>query len=191
MKQPKPVKAWMATLRGRLVDVVWLGKGAKPRRETMRQSLGTTTPNDRRPMWPKSSSPHRQKPARRKERSDDPDELIAETLRLDAEATKGRGPMRRGIEDQRRATVTVDHRRWRLRRNLFATAPENGPHSRDAEAITVYRTAAPRLARMLRAAIARLTVVRDRIGITDQQDASCADATLAEIERIAGGGWMG
>ena len=113
-----------------------------------------------------------------------PDELIAETLRLDAEATKGPWSYATWpkTSDGRQSPSIIADGGYGV---LACDGPENGPHSRDAEAITVYRTAAPRLARMLRAAIAGLTVVRDRIGITDQQDASCADATLAEIERIA------
>ena len=47
MKQPKPVKAWMATLSGRLVDVVWFGKGAKAEASRCVSHWGQPTPNDR------------------------------------------------------------------------------------------------------------------------------------------------
>ena len=116
-----------------------------------------------------------------------PDELIAETLRLDGEATKG--PWRFVRPGRVESTTTGLSLAFCGPAGIY----KNGSSVRTTEdqcewnAITVAhnRTAAPLLARMLRAAIAGLTVVRDRIGITDQQDASRADATLAEIDRIA------
>ena len=47
MKQPKPVKAWMATLSGRLVDVVWFGKGAKAEANRCVSYWGQPNPHDR------------------------------------------------------------------------------------------------------------------------------------------------
>ena len=83
-----------------------------------------------------------------------PDELIAETLRLDGEATKGPWNHIDGdgsvwnADDMGRCIANTDH------------CP-NEKMNINAEAIAHNRTAAPLLARMLRAAIAGLTVVRD------------------------------
>ena len=114
-----------------------------------------------------------------------PEELIAETLRLDAEATKGPWVYTDHGDIERIESRTLEVCDFGCPGGWSGDLKGNAPRGMDMELILSYRTAAPRLARMLRAAIAGLTVVRDRIGITDQQDASCADATLAEIERIA------
>ena len=76
-----------------------------------------------------------------------PDELIAETLRLDAEATKGPWSYATWpkTSDGRQSPSIIADGGYGV---LACDGPENGPHSRDAEAITVYRTAAPLLARI-------------------------------------------
>lgn len=106
-----------------------------------------------------------------------PDELIAETLRLDAEATKGPWSYATWpkTSDGRQSPSIIADGGYGV---LACDGPENGPHSRDAEAITVYRTAAPRLARMLRVAIECLVSEEDNPHIGNAK-------ALAEIERIA------
>ena len=108
-----------------------------------------------------------------------PDELIAETLRLDAEATKGPWSYATWpkTSDGRQSPSIIADGGYGV---LACDGPENGPHSRDAEAITVYRTAAPRLARMLRGAIDTMTAIK-YVGGVD----GTIERALAEIDRIA------
>ena len=99
-----------------------------------------------------------------------PDELIAETLRLDGEATKGPWNHIDGdgsvwnADDMGRCIANTDH------------CP-NEKMNINAEAIAHNRTAAPLLARMLRVAMNYIS----------GDETKHADQCRAEIERIAKG----
>ena len=103
-----------------------------------------------------------------------PEELIAETLRLDGEATKGPWSYATWpkTSDGRQSPSIIADGGYGV---LACDGPENGPHSRDAEAIAHNRTAAPLLARMLRVAMNYIS----------GDETKHADQCRAEIERIA------
>ena len=125
-----------------------------------------------------------------------PDELIAETLRLDGEATKGPWSYATWpkTSDGRQSPSIIADGGYGV---LACDGPENGPHSRDAEAITVYRAAAPRLARMLEVMVSATQYIKSpnmvepwwfpyRIESAGKEDTQVVVRwALAKIERIA------
>lgn len=107
-----------------------------------------------------------------------PDELIAETLRLDAEATKGPwtyAGMIGDIDTPLRHFVTAANGKIVLESEGFNA--DYAGLDRPLKVAASYRTAAPRLARMLKVAMEGL---RSSLWCSDD-----ADAALAEIEKIA------
>ena len=105
------------------------------------------------------------------------DRIIAEVLRLDAEATKG--PWNH---------IDGDGSVWHDDENQTCIANTdhcpNDNMDANAEMIAAYRTAAPRLARMLRVALGTMAHMRFAC---EEDEIEAYDEGLAEIEKIAKG----
>ena len=104
-----------------------------------------------------------------------PDELIAETLRLDAEATKGPWVYTDHGDIERIESRTLEVCDFGCPGGWSGDLKGNAPRGMDMELILSYRTAAPRLARMLRVAMNYIS----------GDETKHADQCRAEIERIA------
>lgn len=104
-----------------------------------------------------------------------PDELIAETLRLDAEATSGPWVYTDHGDIERIESRTLEVCDFGCPGGWSGDLKGNAPRGMDMELILSYRTAAPRLARMLRVAMNYIS----------GDETKHADQCRAEIERIA------
>ena len=109
-----------------------------------------------------------------------PDELIAETLRLDAEATSGPWVYTDHGDIERIESHTLEVCDFGCPGGWSGDLKGNAPRGMDMELILSYRTAAPRLARMLRGAIDTMTAIK-YVGGVD----GTIERALAEIDRIA------
>lgn len=110
--------------------------------------------------------------------------LIAETLRLDGEATQGPWHVQMDGGTIRTTAPHEDGDKGASITTTYFTSVDVEHLVSNAEMIAEYRTSAPRLARMLQVAVERIRLYEQDYFKTSSATIG-ASATLTEIERIA------